>query len=127
MNLPKKNWLEWLIFAMSLALICAMLGVLGYESRSLGNEPANPQIQLGQPEWRQSYFAVPVTVKNAGDQTAENVQLEVDLTLSNGQKETGKVNLHYLPRRATRDAWVTFQHDPSKGKLEPRVVGYEKP
>lgn len=127
MNIPKKNWLEWIVFAMSLALICATLGVLVFETRSLTNEPPSPQIELGRPEWRQSYFAVPVTVKNAGDQTAENVQLEVDLILPNGQKETGKVNLQYLPRRATRDAWVTFRSDPSKGKLEPRVLGYEKP
>jgi len=127
MKLPKKNWLEWTIFAISLALICATLGVLVYEQRSLTNAPPSPQIQLGQPKWRQSYFAVPVTVKNTGDQTAQNLQLEVDLVMPNGQRETGKVNLQYLPRRATRDAWVTFQQDPTKGKLEPRVLGYERP
>ncbi len=127
MRLPKKNWLEWLIFAVSVALICATIGVLVYENRSLTSEPPSPQIQLGRARWHESYFAVPLTVTNAGDHTAQNVQLEVDLLLPGGQKETGKVNLQYLPRRATRDAWVTFQHDPGKGKLEPRVLGYERP
>jgi uncharacterized protein (TIGR02588 family) len=127
MKVPKKNWLEWMIFALSLALICATVGILVYESRSLSNESPSPQIELGPSEWHQSYFAVPVRVRNAGDQTAQNLQIEIDLVLPNGDKETGKVNLDYLPRRATRNAWVTFRHDPGQGKLQPRVLGYELP
>lgn len=127
MKKPKKNWLEWIIFAVSLALVLATVVILTCEALSLGKKPADPQVRLGAPEAHENYFAVPVTVTNRGDATVENVHLEVTLQLPGGEKETGEFDLPYLPRHATRDAWVTFTHDPSQGKLEPRVLGYQKP
>lgn len=127
MNKPPKNWLEWLVFAVSLLLILATAGVLVYEMNSLGEKPPDPQMLLGVAEPHDGYFALPVTVENRGDATAENVHLAVELQLPSGEKERGEFDLPYLPRRATRQAWVTFRHDPSKGKLEPLVLGYQKP
>lgn len=127
MKKPRKNWLEWLIFAVSLVLVLGTAGILVWESSSLGKKVADPQMQLGTPEAHDGYFAVPVTVVNRGDGTAQSVQLEVLLHLRNGETEKGQFQLQYLPRRATRHAWVTFRHDPREGKLETRVLGYEKP
>ena len=127
MKKPKKNWLEWTVFALSLLLILATAGALVYEQVSLGKEPADPQIELGTPQPHAGYFAVPVRVTNQGDATAENVHLEVELQLPGGEKETGEFDLPYLPRHATREAFVTFRHNPSEGKMESRVLGYEKP
>jgi uncharacterized protein (TIGR02588 family) len=127
MKKPRKNWLEWVIFAVSLLLVLGTAGVLVLESFSLGKKEADPQMQLGPPTAHDGYFAVPVTVVNRGDGTAESVQLEVLLRLPGGETEKGEFQLQYLPRRATRHAWVTFRHDPRKGKLEPRVLGYQKP
>ncbi len=127
MKAPQKNWLEWIIFALSLLLILATAGALICEQLSLGEKPPDPQVQLGPPEAHEGYFAVPVKVVNHGDETAASVHLEVVLHLPGGESETGQFDLPYLPRRATREGWVTFRHDPSEGKLEPRVLGYEKP
>ncbi|MEO5754708.1 MAG: hypothetical protein ABIR38_08375 [Chthoniobacterales bacterium] len=127
MKKPKKNWVEWGVFALSLVLILVTVGLLLKEQISLGENPPDPQVQLGPAEVHAGYFAVPVTVANRGDETAESVHVEVVLKLSGGESETGEFDLPYLPRRATRQAWVTFRHDPGSGKLEAHVMGYQKP
>ncbi len=127
MKKPKKNWLEWSVFALSLVLILATAGILIHEQLSLGEKPAEPHLKLGRPVARDGYFAVPVTVVNRGDETAANVHLSVVLHLPDGPEETAEFDLPYLPRRATREAWITFRQDPRAGKLEPRVLGYQKP
>ncbi len=127
MKKPEKNWLEWSVFALSLVLILVTAGLLVQQWLSLGEKPPDPQVQLGLPEAHQGYFAVPVTVANRGDETAESVHIEVLLQLPGGESERGEFDLPYLPRHATRKAWVTFRHDPSKGKLESHVLGYQKP
>jgi uncharacterized protein (TIGR02588 family) len=127
MKWPEKNWLEWGVFALSLLFVLTTAGLLIHEHVSLGHQPADPQIMLGPPEAHAGYFAVPVKVVNRGDNTAESVQIEVELRLDGGASEKAQVELQYLPRRATRHAWVTFRHDPRKGKLQSRVLGYQKP
>lgn len=127
MKPPKKNWLEWTIFAISLVLVLVTAGVLVQQQFSLEDKPPDPQIELGTPEAHDGYFAVPVKVTNRGDSTAASVQVEVALRTAEGESETGQFDLPYLPRRSTREGWVTFQHDPAKGKMEPRILGYEKP
>ncbi|MGI8889714.1 MAG: hypothetical protein ACR2G0_02885 [Chthoniobacterales bacterium] len=127
MKRPQKNWLEWTVFVFSLVLLLSIVGLLLFEAFSFGDKPANPQMRLGAAEKHDGYFAVPVSVENQGDATAENVHLAVELQVPGREKERGEFDLPYLPRRATRQAWVTFRQDPGKGKLEALVLGYEKP
>ncbi len=127
MNKPNKNWLEWSVFTLSLALILGTAGVLLYEELAVERQPASPSIQVGKPEARDGNFVVPVTVVNKGDATAAEVRLEVMLRLPGGASERAEFDLPYLPRRATREAWVTFLHDPAQGELIPRVLGYQDP
>ena len=127
MNKPNKNWLEWSVFTLSLALILGTAGVLLYEELAVERQPASPSIQVGKPETREGNFVVPVTVVNKGDATAAEVRLEVMLRLPGGASERAEFELPYLPRRATRAAWVTFLHDPAQGDLVPRVLGYQDP
>jgi uncharacterized protein (TIGR02588 family) len=126
MTKPRKNWLEWTVFAFSVALIAAVIGFLVYETAMIGNAPPDIQVQVGAPEARTGYFAVPVEVLNKGDHTAEGVHVEVVLKAGDAE-EIGDFEVAFLPRRGSREAWVTFKTDPRNGTLEARVLGYEKP
>jgi len=126
MKKPQKNWLEWSVFAASAALIVGVVAFLIYESATMGNAPPDIHVQVGKPEARAGHFAVPVEAVNKGDHTAEAVHIEV--VLRTGEKEeTADFDIAFLPRRGSREAWVTFKDDPAKGTLEARVLGYEKP
>ena len=126
MKKVEKYWLEWSVFGVSAALLTIVIGFLIYESAAIGNAPPDIQVQVGIPEQRSGYFAVPITATNKGDHTAEGVHIEVVLR-SGGKEETGDFEIQFLPRRGSREAWVTFKSDPRAGTLEARVLGYEKP
>jgi uncharacterized protein (TIGR02588 family) len=127
MSKIEKNWFEWSVFAVSAALITAVVSYLVVESATIGDAPPDIHLEIGTPEQRAGYFAVPITATNKGDHTAEGVHVEATLRPAGGKEETGDFEIQFLPRRGSREAWVTFKSDPRAGTLEARVLGYEKP
>ena len=128
MKKVKKNWVEWAVFAVSLVLVIFTLAYLAYDAVTLGDAPPTMEVSTGTPLQRQHNFIVPVTVINHGDQTAEGVTVEVVLEMNGEEKERAGFEVAFLPRRATREGWVTFQTDPrAGGQIKARVLGYEKP
>jgi uncharacterized protein (TIGR02588 family) len=127
MSKIRKNWLEWSVFAVGLVLVVSVLAYLAYEGATMGSEPPSLEVRLGTPEPRTHNFIVPVTVINHGDATAEGVRLEVLMEKAETEPARGELTIPFLPRRATREGFVTFQQDPRAAQLKARVLGYEKP
>ena len=122
----EKNWLEWAVFGVGLALVCGVLGFLAYDGLTAAEAPAQFRIELGRPEQRADGYHVPVRLTNTGGETAEGVHVEVLLEAAN-TSERGEFVVAFLPRGGTREAAVTFHTDPATGNLRARVLGYEKP
>ena len=128
MSKLQKNRLEWGVFAVGLVLVVAALAYLAYDGATMGSDPPILEVRLGAPEPRAHNFIVPVTVINHGDETAEGVTVEVILNNGEGREPVrGELTIAFLPRRATREGFVTFQQDPRAAQLKARVLGYEKP
>ena len=124
----QKNWLEWIVFAVSLVLVAGALTYLAYDAATIGNAPPSIEIRTGAPEQRPHNFIVPVSITNHGDLTAEGVHIEVVLENGGEEVERSEFDVAFLPRRATREGWVAFQTDPRTArKIKARVLGYEKP
>lgn len=123
----KKNPLEWAVFAVSLVVVLATVGHLVYDAATVRDAKPDLRIELGRPEPRSGGFAVPVTVHNRGDETAEGVRVEVELAIPGGEPERAELDVTFIPRRSKREGWVTFRSDPSRGRLTGRAMGYEKP
>ncbi len=124
----EKNWLEWIVFAISLVLVVGTLGYLIYDGANTGSSPPSFAFQLGQPQPQQNYFVVPVSVTNQGDETAEGVLVEVTLENNGTEQETAEFEIAFLPRQSTREGWVTFKTDPrTVEQISARVMGFEKP
>lgn len=124
----EKNWLEWLVFAISLVLVVGILGYLVYDSATAGKKPPSIEFQLGTPQPQSNSFYVPVSVTNQGDETAEAVHIEVVLESGGQEQESGEFQVAFLPRRSTRKGGVMFQTDPRKvEQIKARVLGFEKP
>jgi uncharacterized protein (TIGR02588 family) len=120
---------EWVVFAVGLALVLFTLAYLVYDGATMGSDPPSIEVRLGAPAARSHNFIVPVTVTNHGDETAEGITIEV-LMESEGEgaePARGELTIAFLPRRATREGFVTFQQDPRAARLTARVLGYEKP
>ena len=128
MSKPQKNWVEWVVFVVGLALVLSALAYLVYDGATMSSDPPSIEVRLGSPEARAHNFIVPVTVTNHGDETAEGVAIEVLMEGGGGGEPTrGELTIAFLPRRATREGFVTFQQDPRAARLNARVLGYEKP
>jgi uncharacterized protein (TIGR02588 family) len=124
MKRPSKNWLEWTVFWGSGALITAVAAFLAY--LAVATDRRNPAlvVTLGNPEPVPSGYAVPVTVTNTGDVTAEQVGVEV---WSEDAAERGQLTIAFVPGGSRRHGWVAFAREPAKERLRVRLVGYEKP
>lgn len=123
----EKHPLEWIVFAVSLVLVAGTLGFLAWDALQGGDTPAALSVELGRPEPRGGTWAVPVTVRNQGDATAEGVEVEVTLESPGTAPERAGFEAAFVPRRSQREGWVTFRSDPSRGRLSGRVMGYETP
>ena len=123
-----KNWVEWAVFAVGLALVVSALSYLIYDGATMGGEPPSIEVRLGTPGEAAHNFIVPVTVTNHGDETAEGVSIEVLMENGEGgEPARGELTIAFLPRRATREGFVTFRQDPRAARLTAHVLGYEKP
>lgn len=126
----EKHPLEWIVFAVSLVLVGGTLGFLAWDAVRSEWGPGSPaalSVEIGRPEPRGGAWAVPVTVRNRGDETAEGVKVEVTLEAPGTEPETAGFEAAFVPRRSQREGWVTFRSDASRGRLNGRVTGYETP
>lgn len=123
---PRKNWLEWAVFALSIAIIAATVGFLVHGSMTLGDSPPRLEIFLGEARAERGLFLVPVVVENRGARPAAGVRVEVVLTA--GQfSEQGGFDLSYSPGGSVRRGEVAFSRDPRSGTLKARAPGFEEP
>jgi len=124
----EKNWLEWVVFGVGLVLVVSTLAYLVYDGATSADAPPDIEVRLGEPQRGGPGFLVPVTVVNRGGETAGGVTVEVVLEgAGSPEPERGEFTLAFLPRRSTREGWVSFRSDPRTGKLTARALGYEKP
>ena len=124
----EKNWFEWIVFAVGLALVLSTLAYLAYDAATITDAPPSIEVSAGEPLQRPHNFIVPVTLINHGDQTAEGVVVEVTLESAGEEKERSELTVAFLPRGSTRKGWVAFQTDPrTVERIKARVMGYEKP
>jgi uncharacterized protein (TIGR02588 family) len=122
----KKNTLEWAVFGASLALIASVAALLVYQHFTGAHEPASLVATIGSAVETAGGFAVPISVRNEGNTTAEDVRLQATLKFEGGS-ETGEAVIPYVPYRSKRRAWIAFSRDPRAGRVTARVLGYREP
>jgi uncharacterized protein (TIGR02588 family) len=129
MPLPRKNWLEWTVFAGGLALLLAVVGFLVAETIAADGRPATLSVELGEPTRRDAepaHVIVSVTVRNDGDRAAEAVLVEVERGAGEAAVR-GQVEIHDVPRMSSRTGVVAFPEGAGPGELRARIVGYSEP
>jgi uncharacterized protein (TIGR02588 family) len=127
MKKVEKNWLEWSVFGVGLVLVLATLGYLVRESLVSNDGPPEVVVRLGAPRASESGYLVPVEIVNTGRETAEDVRVPVLLALPDGGREEAELGIAFLPRGSTRNGWVTFRSDPSRGSLTLGPIAFEVP
>ncbi len=122
----KKNWLEWLVLIISSLLVLGILVFLVHEMIYTEQTPPNITVDFGKTELKEGYFAVPITAKNIGSETAEDLQIEVINGFGNTE-EKALLEFPYLPGNSSVNGWVTFTKNPENQPLVIHILGYATP
>jgi uncharacterized protein (TIGR02588 family) len=123
----RKNRLEWIVFAVSLAVVLGTVGLLVQDMIRGKSAPPDLVVELGAPLRQAQGWAVPVTVRNVGGETAEGARIEVTLAIPGQPPERAEIDMAFVPADSRREGFVTFAGDPARGRLAGRVVGFEIP
>lgn len=129
MTIPKKNWLEWTVFAGGLLLLLAVSGYLLYEALTIADKPAALSVSFGEAvaAGDPHHFTVPISIRNDGGQTAAEVDVEVVLLEGDRQVERRELTFDFVPHMSSRSGALTFDAAPSPGQLRARVLTYVEP
>ena len=126
MNKPKKNAVEWTVFAVSLVVIAVTVALL-FRGSLEPRLPPDLQLTAGTPVASSGGYAIPIAVSNRGDDTAEQARIEVALMSGAREVETSELTIAFVPGRSRREGWVIFRHDPRCCQLRLRTVSFELP
>ena len=127
MNKPKKNALEWLVFGVSTVLVLGTLTVLVISGIRSGDDPPLLDVQAGRAVHIDGGYRLPVTIRNTGGATAEQAVIEVLLLSGEQVVERSELSISFVPRKSSREAWVTFRRDPSCCRVMARASGFNSP
>lgn len=123
---PARSVAEWVTFAVSVAILLALVGLIGVEAGE-PDRPALPRVvETGPVERHGETFLVPVTVRNEGGATAEAVQVVAELTIGDQVIEADQT-VEFLARDETAEVAFVFDEDPADGTLDVRVTGFTVP
>ena len=127
MKLPQKNWLEWCVFAASLALIIGVASLLAYDALRGDSSPPMVTVRPGAPEPRGELLEIPVLIENTGGQAVEEVLVEVRVRQVGGTEATAQLTIGLLPQHASAEGRVVVPLTGTVESVEGRVVGYVLP
>ena len=122
---PPRTSAEWVTFAIAVALIAVVVGLVAREIPG-SKSPPSPEVEVGVAEERGSRFVVPVLVTNLGERTAEAVQVEATLTVD-GEEQQADQLVDFLAGDEEAELEFVFDDDPADGELDVRVTGYVVP
>ncbi|QAA80263.1 hypothetical protein EI546_00280 [Aequorivita sp. H23M31] len=120
------NWLERIVTVIAGILVLFTFGFLIYQIIYRENTPPDLVISLGEITQKQQGYSIPVSVKNNGTQTAENINIEISSGEGDNQ-ETGQLSFQYIPGKSSNKAWVNFTKKPDPNKIKTHVSGYSTP
>jgi uncharacterized protein (TIGR02588 family) len=123
----KRNWLEWAILAISVAVVVALVGYLLVAGLSNGG-PAMIRAEVAAAEAADGPgggWLVPLTVRNEGGAAAVSIVVEGTANVA-GTEESSELAIDLLAADSEVELVLGFSGKPD-GEVQVRVVGFETP
>lgn len=119
--------LEWIVAALGLLLVASALGLLLYEAVTGDGGPPDLSVTVRDTLTMDDHYLVRVALRNEGDATAAEVQVEGELLRDGEATETSAITIDFVPAQSQRQAGLIFRLDPAAHELRLRVLGYSEP
>jgi uncharacterized protein (TIGR02588 family) len=120
---------EWSTLAVSSLIVLGLIGLTSYFYLISSTAPATVEVE---PRLSETYqaggrFYLPVTVRNSGGETGEEVRVRVNVTDPAGGQEVAEFQIQFLAGGGSSRAVVAFGSDPRQGQIDAGVVSYLEP
>jgi uncharacterized protein (TIGR02588 family) len=122
-----RNWLEWAILVVSVALVAGLVGYL-LVSGLTNRGPAIIRLEVAAAEGSDGpdgSWLVPLTVRNEGGRAAVSIVVEGTAIVA-GTEESSELTVDVLAAESAVDLVLGFSGRP-EGDVQLRVVGFETP
>ncbi len=123
----RRNWVEWLALAISVAAILGVVGFLVVDGITDADRPPQSRVEL-QPDkayGTSTGWIVPATVTNDGDVPAVALVLRATASIE-GSEEESEVTIDYLPPGTDVEVSFGFSAEPD-GEVTVTTVGFRLP
>ena len=123
----KRNWLEWAILVISVALVIVLVGYLLVSGLASGGPAViRAEVTAAQAaDGPDGGWLVPLTVRNEGGKAAVSIVVEGTASVA-GTEESSELTVDVLAADSEVDLVLGFSGRP-EGEVLVRVVGYETP
>jgi len=125
---PPRTTAEWWTFAVSLALVA---GVVGLVVLSWATGPSGPPVLVARPSGpvvlEGGHYRVPFEVRNDGADAADQVQVVATLEFGGEVVAEGEQSVEFLSGGETEKGAFLFRRDPTRGELTIDVASYAVP
>jgi uncharacterized protein (TIGR02588 family) len=124
-----RSFAEWVTLAVSSLLVLGLVALTSYLYLTASTDPAAVTVEpsLGERYQSGNRFYLPVTVRNTGGATAEEVRIRITLTDATGRTETSDFQIQFLAGGGSNRAVASFGSDPRQGQLDAAVVSFLEP
>ena len=118
---------EWIAASVGACLLVGTLATLVYDTVSTTASPPDLHVEVITVATTSAGYRVDVRVRNAGTQTAAEVQVRAEVSVDGSAVETADAVIDYVAGGASATAGLLFAKDPRAGDLSVRAVGYRAP
>src|SRR5690606_22136101 len=118
---------EWIVAAVSTALVLAMLGYTLYEALSRREGPAIILVRSDSIVTTPAGHLVMFTLRNDGGETAAQVHVRGALERNGATVEESQATVDFVPVDAERSGVLQFETNPNGATVRVRVTGFDKP
>lgn len=128
-DVKSRSAAEWITLGISVLIVAGVVGLTTYFYLSSANGPA---VLTVEPRAEETYDAggryyLPITVRNGGEATAEDVRVRISVADPSGRQESAEVLVQFLAGGGSSRAVASFGSDPRTGQVEAVAVSYLEP
>ncbi|MCM2472011.1 TIGR02588 family protein [Rhizobium sp. CG5] len=123
----QPHWIEWVAGMLSLVLILAIIGWVGYEAVTRTDETPELSVTLLGTDSGPTGHRVTFEVENISTATAAAVVLHGEITDNGEVVEEAEVTFDYVPSQSKAGGALIFQTDPTGKQVTIRPVGFTDP
>jgi uncharacterized protein (TIGR02588 family) len=120
---------ERITLTVSVGIILLVMALVTYTHLMAGDAPVAVEVtpQFEQLREQNGSYHLPIAIKNAGDQTAEDLRVELSVSLEGGDGESAEVTIQFLSGGEVANAVVVFRQVPTTDNFTARVISYLQP